>query len=82
MVPMPVGSHGREHAAKDGDVVPQTMGTLQYVPVSPQAASLWSQKRRQVITEQPTAEKVKHCEPGAQSLLLAQVSPGDPPPDA
>jgi hypothetical protein len=58
------------------------MGTLQNAFVSPQAASLWSQKRRHVITEHPTALNVKHCEPGLQSLLLVHASPGLPAPAA
>jgi hypothetical protein len=45
-------------------------------------ASSLLQKRRQVMTEQPVAVKVKHCEPGAHSLLLAQMSPGLPGPAA
>jgi hypothetical protein len=42
------------------------MGTLQYAPVSEQAESSLLQKRRQVMTEQPTslALNQKHCEPG------------------
>jgi hypothetical protein len=79
-VPLPVGSQGREQAAKSGDVVPQWMGTLQNAFVSPQAAPLWSQKRRHVITEHPTALNVKHCDPAPQSLLLAHVSPALPVP--
>ena len=81
-MPPPVGSHGREQAAKSGEVLPHGMGTLQKASVSPQAASLWSQKRRHVMTEQPTAVKVKHCDPGPQSLFEAHVSPGLPAPAA
>jgi hypothetical protein len=40
------------------------------------------QKRRQVLTAQPTdlALNVKHCEPGSQSPLLAHAAPGIPCP--
>jgi hypothetical protein len=56
------------------------MGTLQNAFGSPQAAALWSQKRRHVDTEHPTALKVKHCDPGSQSLLLTHASPALPVP--
>jgi len=79
-VPLPVGSQGREQAAKSGDVDPQWMGTLQKAFGSPQAALLGLQKRRHVMTEHPRALNAKHCDPVSQSLLLAQTSPGFPAP--
>lgn len=77
--PVPVvGSQGREQA-ENGIVVPQRMGTLQKASTWPQDASSL-QKRRQVVTLHPAAVKVRHWDPGAQSLLLAQGSPGWPAP--
>jgi hypothetical protein len=57
------------------------MGTLQKAFCSSHIASLL-QKRKQVMTEQPVAVKVKHCDPGTQSLLLAHAAPGAPGPAA
>ncbi len=73
VLPAPVGAHGREQA--EADDLPHAIGTLQTAPCSPHMASS-EQKRRQVMTSQPAALRVKHCEPGAQSLLLVHVPPG------
>jgi len=72
-----VGSQGREQSEKV--VLPQGSGTLQNAALSLHPPSSW-QYLRQVITLQPEAPNVKHCEPAAQSPLLVQESPGPPAP--
>ena len=76
-VASPVGSQGREQMRSDVLVLPQEMPGMQEEP-APQSASR-VQNFRQVFIGFATVEQVvnsKHPEPGAQSVVSAQGSPG------
>ena len=76
-VASPVGSQGREQMRSDVLVLPQATPGMQEEP-APQSVSL-VQNCRQVLIGCATVEQVvnsKHPEPGTQSLVSAQESPG------